>query len=412
MKRSCWWMGVGPLPRRFSHFLPATGATACLSSRAAITAPARKARVASNPWHPASRSWAISLGTALALVAGLAAGAQAAEPAGDLTKVFAADCAAKAAAAERAGAITVVGKEGWLFLAAEIRHLGAGRFWGEDAAKASRATRPEYADPLGAIADFKKQLDAAGVELLVVPVPAKAVIYPDEVCDAIVVAKDSLPPRLDVADRAFYELLRSSGVQVLDLVPQFMADRFGMEGPLFCKQDSHLSGKGCVVAARLIADRIRDRLWLKSRPPLRLSSQWRAIEIAGDLAPSGGGTTPEKRPARFVGVRAGEGNLEPLADDRSSPIVLLGDSSNLVYHAGGDLYAVGAGLPDQLALELGLALDVVAVRGSGSTAARMNLIRRIQADPNYLKSKRLVIWCFAAREFTEGDGWRPLPLAK
>ena len=346
------------------------------------------------------------------LVVGLAAGVRAAELAGDLAKAFAADCAAKAAAAERAGAVAVVGKDGWLFLAAELRHLGAGCFWGEGAAKASRATRPEHADPLPAILDFKRQLDAAGVELLVVPLPAKAVIYPDEVCDAVVVGVGTLPPRLDVADRTFYELLRSSGVQVLDLVPQFMADRFGMEGPLFCKQDSHLSGNGCVVAARPIADRIRDRLWLKGRPPLALSSQWRPIEISGDLSPSGGGTTPEKRPARFVGTAAAGGGLEPVADDRASPIVLLGDSSNLVYHAGGDLYAVGAGLPDQLALELGLALDVVAVRGSGSTAARMNFIRRIQADPNYLKSKRLVIWCFAAREFTESEGWSPLPLAK
>ena len=346
------------------------------------------------------------------LVAGLAGWVSAAEPAGDLAKVFAADCAAKAAAAEAAGSISVVGKDGWLFLAAELHHLGAGRFWGEDARKVSRATKPEYADPLPAILDFKQQLDAAGVELLLVPVPAKAAIYPDAVSGAIVIGKDSSPPRLDVAGRAFYELLRSSGVAVVDLVPQFMGERFGMEGPLFCKQDSHLSGNGCVVAAGVIADRIRDRLWLKDRRPLKLSTQWRALEMTGDLAPPGGGTAPEKRPVRFVGVRAGGGNLEPLADDRSSPIVLLGDSSNLAYHAGGDLYAVGAGLPDQLALELGLALDVVAVRGSGATAARMNFMRRIQADPNYLKSKRLVIWCFAAREFTEGEGWRPLPLAK
>ena len=356
------------------------------------------------------------IGLCLAMVAGLAAGAWAGAPAdvgtNDLARAFAAECAAKAAAAEAAGVIAVTGKEGWLFLAAELHHLGAGRFWGEDASKVSRATKAECADPLPAILDFKRQLEAAGVELLVVPVPAKAAIYPNELSGAIVVAPLVVPPRLDVADRAFYDVLRAAGVTVVDLTPPFLADRFSMEGPLFCKQDSHWSGNGCVVAAKEIAGCIKDRPWLKGRKRVKLSSEWRAVEVAGDLVSPGSGAATEKRPARFVGVGARKDDMEPLADDQAGPIVLLGDSSNLVYHVGGDLHAVGAGLPDQLALELGLALDVVAVRGSGATAARINFVRRIQADPNYLKGKRLVIWCFAVREFTEGDGWRLLPLAK
>ena len=70
----------------------------------------------------------------------------------------------------------------------------------------------------------------------------------------------------------------------------------------------------------------------------------------------------------------------------------------------------GAGLPDQLALELGFPVDLVAVRGSGATPARINLLRRAQKDPNYWAGKKWIIWCFAAREFTESDGWRKVPL--
>ncbi len=73
-------------------------------------------------------------------------------------------------------------------------------------------------------------------------------------------------------------------------------------------------------------------------------------------------------------------------------------------------HATGAGLPDQLAFELGLPLDLVAVRGSGATPARVNLLRRAQADPEYWRRKRLVIWCFAARELTESDGWQLVPI--
>src|ERR1043165_1812669 len=56
-----------------------------------------------------------------------------------------------------------VGTEGWLFLPAELRHVSAGKFWGEDAARISKATKPETADPLPAILDFKEQLDRKSV---------------------------------------------------------------------------------------------------------------------------------------------------------------------------------------------------------------------------------------------------------
>jgi hypothetical protein len=70
------------------------------------------------------------------------------------------------------------------------------------------------------------------------------------------------------------------------------------------------------------------------------------------------------------------------------------------------MHATGAGLPDQLAFELGLGIDIVAVRGSGATTARVQLLRRAQAAPDYWDRKQLVIWCFAAQELTESDSWR------
>ena len=53
------------------------------------------------------------------------------------------------------------GADGWLFLPAELRHVSVGKFWGDDAAKVSKASNPANADPLPAILDFKRQLDAA-----------------------------------------------------------------------------------------------------------------------------------------------------------------------------------------------------------------------------------------------------------
>ncbi len=305
-----------------------------------------------------------------------------------------------------------------MFFAPELRHVGAGRFWGADAAKVSQASLPEHADPLPAILDFKKQLDRAGIELLLVPVPPKAVIYPDMIAGAIPLK--NVPPRLDAAHQEFYQTLRRAGVDVLDLTPRFLAQRFDAQGPLYCKQDTHWAGRACVLTARLIAAQIVERAWLaglRSKSQRKFSQQWKRITIAGDLWQAlGAGAPPKENVAlRFIGTPAKGAKAatsQPVAPDRTSPVILLGDSHNLVFHEGEDMHARGAGLPDQLAYELGFAVDLIAVRGSGATPSRVTLMRRARANPNYLKNKKLVIWCFSAREFTESSGWQKVPVVK
>ncbi len=50
------------------------------------------------------------------------------------------------------------------------------------------------------------------------------------------------------------------------------------------------------------------------------------------------------------------------------------------------------------------------MRSSGATPARVNLMRRVRGDPTYLGKKKVVIWCFTVREFTEGSGWSKVPV--
>lgn len=329
----------------------------------------------------------------------------------DEVEGFRAVCTQKAAEAERAGAMAVEGKDGWLFLTAELRHIGVGKFWGDEAGRVTRATDPANADPRPAILDFKKQLDEAGIELIFVPVPPKAMIYPDMIDGKVVPGADGKPPRLDSWHRGFYEKLREDGVNVLDLTADFLAARAAGGPALYCKQDTHWSGQACIVAAQKIAAEIGDRPWLKDLTTKKLNSETKEAEITGDLWASLNkpDLPKEKLPLRSVREETAEGPKPP-ADDRSSPIVLLGDSHNLVFHAGDDMQAAGAGLADQLALELETAIDVLGVRGSGATPSRINLYRRSKADPDYLAGKKLVIWCLSAREFTESPGWKKVPV--
>jgi alginate O-acetyltransferase complex protein AlgJ len=309
--------------------------------------------------------------------------------------------AAKAEADQRAA---ITGRNDWLFLTAELRHLGVGPFWGDKAAAVSRSARKDAADPLPAILDFQTQLKQAGVELILLPVPAKAAIYPDKLFD--VPAPKPGDPGVAGADDEFLKLCVRQGVNVLDLAPAFQAARAKEAVLLYCLTDSHWSGRGCGVAAALLAKDIRARPWFAGIAARRFKSEQREQKISGDLAAIMGGDVPaETLPQRLVTDESGV----PPADWRESPVLLLGDSHTLVFHAGEDMHGAGAGLADQLALELGFPIDVIGVGGSGATPARINLMRR----QDNLAGKKLVIWCFSIREFTEASGgWRLVPVIK
>jgi alginate O-acetyltransferase complex protein AlgJ len=322
----------------------------------------------------------------------------------DVAKAFRAECGEKAEAAE---IMTVRGRDGWLFLKNELRHVSVGRFWGEDAARVSRAAKPEHADPLPAILDYKARLDELGIELIVVPVPPKVVVYPDKLADSVAVGKNGLPPRLDAPHQEFYRLLREKGVNVIDLAPAFAAAR--AEGDTaYCRHDTHWSGTSCVRTARLLAEEIRRRPWYAGIPRSEYKTEEKPVEISGDLWRALGDDTIPRETLTLRTV--GAGSDDELAD-RDSPVVLMGDSHCLIFHAGGDMLARGAGLADQLAFELGFPVNLLGVRGSGARPARVALYRRGRKE-GYLAKKKLVIWCFSAREFTEANGWGEVPVAK
>jgi alginate O-acetyltransferase complex protein AlgJ len=342
----------------------------------------------------------------LFLLAALARASAAQTPLSEAQQKFAAELAATFAKLEKNNAAAGTGAEGWLFFSGELRLLSLGRFWGEEAAKVSRAHKAELADPVPAILDFQHQLKARGIELVVVPVPPKAAIYPEKIVPGFDVTTTDPAAVL----HRFYLELRGAGVDVLDLTALFVRNRDNSRGPVFCKTDSHWSGIGCVLAAQAIAEKVRSKLGQPSAPK-EYASDWKEIQVSGDLdglvshdihKPG-----PEKIAVQSVSEKGKGAAVEP---DANSPLLLLGDSHTLVYH---DFLAERAGLVDQLALQLGFAPDLIGTRGSGATPVRINLYRRSVKDAAYLAKKKVVVWCFAAREFTEAtEGWAKAPIAK
>ena len=311
--------------------------------------------------------------------------------------------------AEKANLTVLRGNDGWMYFVPELRAISRGTFWGFEAARVSRATKRENADPLEAIIDFHAQLKQAQIELLLVPVPAKLVIYPEPLLKDSSNRNDQLGSRLDVYHQEFYELLRNRGVSVIDLVPVFREERNTAQDVLYCKTDSHWSGRGVMLAADAIADHVRRSTLLKDWPVEHFITEQRQVTFEGDLAKMINETNPiaETLSVTVCGRRNGDRFItnEP---SRTSPVLLMGDSHTLVFHDP-TLYASGAGLSDHLGRRLGFAVDLIGVRGSGSTTTRIELLRR----RDNLKGKKFVIWCFSIREFTESEtGWRKVPVIR
>jgi hypothetical protein len=316
------------------------------------------------------------------------------------------ELASKVQGAEKKNAAACAEADGWLFFAAEFRLLSLGRFWGDEAPKMNRSHKPELADPIPAIVDFQKQLKARGIDLLVVPVPPKAAIYPEKILSGFDVRTDDAAPLL----HRFYEELRAAGIDVLDLIPLFIQNRDDKRGGVFCKTDSHWSGLGGMLAAQAIAENIRGKLTTAAARKDYVS-EWKEAEIKGDLVgllpPGDPKPGPEKVAVRRVSEKGTNAAAQP---DANSPLLILGDSHTLVFH---DFLAERAGVVDQLAQELGFAPDLIGTRGSGATPVRISLYRHSLKDPGYLAKKKVVVWCFAAREFTEAsEGWAKVPVAK
>src|SRR5947207_3209033 len=319
---------------------------------------------------------------------------------------FAVELAKTVQKLEQNKAAAVAGSDGWLFFGGELRLLSLGRFWGDDAAKVSRAHKPELADPLPAILDFRQQLKARGIELVVVPVPPKAAIYPEKIVPSFDVRSTDPAATL----HRFYGELRAAGIDVLDLSALFIQNRDHARGAVFCRTDSHWSGIGCVLAAQAIAEKVRSKL-PQPATPKEFASEWKEVQVSGDLDGLVTHETHKPGPEKIaIQSVSGKGNGAAIEPDANSPLLLLGDSHTLVYH---DFLAERAGLLDQLALQLGFAPDLIGTRGSGATPVRLNLYRRSVKDPGYLAKKKVVVWCFAAREFTEAtEGWAKAPVAK
>lgn len=295
----------------------------------------------------------------------------------------------------------IEGKAGWLFLKEELEHMAAGPFWGEAAGAASKTTKKEFADPVPAIVDFNKQLHELGVELLFVPIPPKALIYGENLPGDFSEDLNGVNENYD----SFFKILADQGVHVLDMREAFHDQKSKQQ--LYCATDTHYSGAGLKLVADSLAKTVAAAKWSSDIPRKEYVTQERSISIKGDLAVMAELDREERLLLDFVTVSDTGGGVTA---DPASPLLLLGDSHTLVYSTGGEMHAKGAGLLENLVGKTGFPIDLLGVRGSGATPARIKLYQQNRRNPEYMATKKMVIWCLTARELTGAGGWRKVPV--
>lgn len=291
-------------------------------------------------------------------------------------------------------ATSVQGKDNWRFLRAELRHLAA-------------ISAPDFAlkpatGPLQAITEFQKALADRSIRLVLVPIPEKARIRCDQLAGGI--KPDDAQP-LDKAAAALYDQLKKAGIDVLDLTAAFRAEVAKGADPGYCRTDSHFTPRFCELTAAELAKTCQAALPDLAKTAGPTTAVETTITITGDLAAAGDSETLKSRQIS----QQGGGLIEPA---ERSPVLLLGDSHCLIFHAGGDMLASGTGLSDHLTAVLGTAPAVVGVRGGGATASRVNLYRKAAKDKAFLPATKIVLWCLAARDLTQAVDWKPVPLPK
>jgi hypothetical protein len=239
---------------------------------------------------------------------------------------------------------------------------------------------------------FSNWLKRHGVDLLLVPAPKMVQVYPDRVL------KDG--PRDGVIAPHMKKLLLElldANVEVLDLLPAFLAASKQNPEPLFLATDSHWSQRAQKIAAALIAERLQRYPFVERAKSqvARFKTRTQAVTFRGDM---GNFLSPEERKEvepwwhlNLTQVLAPDGT--PLHDVEDSPVVLIGDS---YVHQFSTVLAAGTGIESLLAREINLNVsDRSAQNDVGG------ILKDFIRDPELLRVHKVVVWVVTSDSFTE-----------
>ncbi len=305
-----------------------------------------------------------------------------------------------------------LGRDGWLFYRPDVDHVTGPGFL-EPRVLADRALggvaweeRPQP-DPLPALVGFARELEARGIELLVVPAPGKASIHPEKLSRRVGVGA---APARNISRNELGARLETAGIGVFDVGP-LLVQVSKEAGHAFLAADTHWTPAAMERVAEALAERLETLFASGEHPVPRWVRREAAVEGRGDIAamlrlPRGRELYPTQQVLVHPVLDAAGRLWRP---ERGAPVLLLGDSFTNVFSDPALGWGSGAGLAEQLAWFLGRPVDRIAQNAGGAYTARQELARELAADPARLDGVEVIVYQFAERELSFGD-WKLIEL--
>jgi SGNH hydrolase-like domain, acetyltransferase AlgX len=288
------------------------------------------------------------------------------------------------------------GKDGWLFFRKEIDYLNGGDL----------TIQAPDKNPLPSLKEFKAFCDGHNISLLFCVVPNKSDVYFEKL--PVDAPKDP-GAIVNPWPRKFLAELERAGIEVVDLLPDFLAakagDSTGKEA-LYQKHDTHWTLRGLRIAARAIADRIKTFAWYGdlAKNAVRYTLKDTVCSRLGDIVDKLPEAERTSYPADNLSAEQVYGPDAKLykASNPDAPVMLIGDSFTGVFEI---IDCKGAGVGSHIAAATGVPVDIITSWGGGPLV-RDKMLRARKAD---LPKKRLVIYMMVARDlYNYSQLWQPL----
>lgn len=297
-----------------------------------------------------------------------------------------------------------VGRDGWLYYRPDVDALIMA---GQDGNTAARG-----------IVDFATELAARGVRLVVIPIPGKASIHPEQLAvpGSAFVAPPIPPAVSTLASEVSSAAVKKTGVlpsfppRVVDATSILWSQRSGTGADQYLRTDSHWTPGAMQAVARAAASMVGEIGIEREKEEMR--TEKRSVSAVGDTALMN--NLPASSP--LMGLQSVEAEAVLCADgkewraDSSSPVLVLGDSYTNIFSSKDLGWGTSAGLAEHLSLALGYRVDKLARNDAGAKSAREMLAAEDARRPGWLDGKKVVVWVMAAREFVRGD-WSAVALA-
>jgi alginate O-acetyltransferase complex protein AlgJ len=298
-----------------------------------------------------------------------------------------------------------LGHDPWLFYRADVDHVIGPPFLDPVRLKHRLQTGRVQPDPIKAIVDFRNQLAARGIDLVVVPVSVKPSVEGEMLAMSHANRTEASAALPNPSFNEFKARLEREKVRVFDPTPFLMEQ--GKNTALYLETDTHWRPETMEIAAERLAD------FLQLPPPAASTSPSiveKEIVARGDIAAMLKLTAAERFfPAQKVTIRqvvTGNGLWRP---SKEADVLLLGDSFSNIFSFEAMGWGESAGFAEHLSFALRRPIDCILRNSDASFATREILSNELARGRDRLAGKKLVIWEFAARELSFGN-WKLLDL--